>query len=238
MQKPDQLAGAALTDPISELPCADQGARADCPARSHIAELQAEVLRLNQLVHTDNLTGLYNQRHLMAALENEMERTRRTGRSTAIIVLDLDHFKRVNDTWGHEAGNQVLRVTAQCLLSAIRRIDVACRFGGEEFVVILPNSDLTESIKVAERIRATIETSVISTDAGVIPVTASLGVDVYRADQNEAPEAFISRADGFLYAAKSSGRNQVGHPPKPKAAVVSHDERDALFSLFSGGDDD
>lgn len=238
MQKLDQLADAALTSSNSDLPCLHQAAEADCPAREHIARLQAEINRLNELVHTDNLTGLYNQRHLMSALENEMERTRRTGRNTAIIVLDLDHFKRVNDTWGHEAGNQVLRVTAQCLLSAIRRIDVACRFGGEEFVVILPNSDLTEAVKVAERIRSTIERTEVETEAGVIPVTASLGVDVYRADQNEAPEAFISRADGFLYQAKAGGRNQVGHPPKPKAAVVSHDERDALFSLFSGADDE
>lgn len=227
---PDAALTASESDQSVEIACA--AGFQDCQARQHIAQLNIEIKRLNQLVHTDNLTGLYNQRHLMKTLESEMERTRRTGRATGLIIMDLDHFKRVNDTFGHDVGNRVLQIAASCLERAVRKIDTPCRYGGEEFVIVLPNSDLNEAILVAERIRQAIEASPAETDAGVVPVTASLGVDVFYAHQSDAPESLIARADAFLYQAKQAGRNRLGHPANQKPAVVSNDEKEALFSLF------
>jgi diguanylate cyclase (GGDEF)-like protein len=209
----------------------------DCPAIAQIHQLQQQLAQLTDLVHTDNLTGLYNQRFLAGALENEIERTHRTGRPTALLILDLDHFKQVNDTYGHDAGNRVLVETARIVKAHIRRIDMACRFGGEEFVVILPNTDLREAVRVAERIRSGIEAAQVEIENGCISVTASLGVDVFREEQNDSVQAFISRADSWLYQSKRQGRNRVSHTPMPASTIVELDEKSALFSLFSESDE-
>ncbi|OUS23592.1 hypothetical protein A9Q99_26440 [Gammaproteobacteria bacterium 45_16_T64] len=206
-----------------------------CSVVDRVVELQNEVETLSELIRTDNLTGLYNQRYLIETLELEMERTRRTGRFTAIVMFDLDHFKQVNDTWGHESGNAVLKKTAEVVGKAIRKLDVACRYGGEEFVIVLPNTGLIEAAFVAERIRYKLEASTILVEGGEINVTASFGVDIFTEHQKATAEELISRADGYLYDAKENGRNQVNHVPAEKIsheAQISIDERDAIFDMF------
>ncbi|MCH8498870.1 MAG: GGDEF domain-containing protein [Marinobacter sp.] len=203
-----------------------------CAMTDHVMTLQQEVSRLTALVHTDTLTGLYNYRHLTQALEGEMERTRRCGRPTGLIALDLDHFKQVNDTWGHEAGNQVLVHTARLLEQHIRKLDIPCRYGGEELFIILPSSDLTETLRVAERVRKAIAQSPVTTDTGDITVTASLGVAIYDGARIQSATDFIKQADNYLYEAKQSGRNCCCHPPQPESHAVSADEKAALFGMF------
>jgi len=210
-----------------------------CPVIDRVEALTTELESLSELIRTDNLTGLYNQRYLMETLALEMERTRRTGHFTGLIMLDLDHFKQVNDTWGHEAGNLVLINVATIVKKAVRKLDVPCRYGGEEFMVILPNTGLIQATYVAERIRGAIETSPVEVEGGVIHPTASFGVDIYTERENDSPQTFISRADEYLYQAKHQGRDRVCHVP-PEAInhedQITIDEKNALFGMFGGGE--
>ena len=210
--------------------------------QEQLRELKRQVSDLTHQVLTDNLTGLYNHRHFSQALDKELERTHRTGQATALIMVDLDHFKKVNDTYGHEAGNQVLITTARLLQQAIRKLDIPCRYGGEEFAIILPSTDLLTSSQVAERLRALVENTVfaVATDAD-IRLTTSVGVDVYTNNHQETAEEFIQRVDALLYQAKRGGRNRVCHGVRDDlrhSVHVSTDEKDALQGLFGGSDDD
>jgi len=128
-----------------------------CKLVNDIAELRGRVEHLSELVSTDPLTGLYNYRHFSRCITQEIERSLRTSQPTSLIMIDIDHFKQVNDVWGHETGNIALMFIANCIMNNIRKLDIACRYGGEEFAVILPSSDILTSAKVAERIRHTIE---------------------------------------------------------------------------------
>lgn len=206
-----------------------------CVVIDQTLALRKEIHELTEQINKDNLTGLYNFRHFRLTLEQEMERTRRTNQPTLLIMLDLDHFKKINDTWGHEAGNQALISTASELAKAVRRLDIACRYGGEEFALILPATDLLLGLQVAERVRANIEAIPLVFDGESIHITASLGVDLYRAKQNDTPEQFVARVDKYLYEAKQSGRNRVGHgiiDAAGSAASVSKEERDLLSGFF------
>ncbi|ARN73951.1 GGDEF domain-containing protein [Oceanicoccus sagamiensis] len=209
-----------------------------CGVIDEVVALRGEVATLSEQVRTDTLTGLFNFRHFRQALDQEMERTRRTMQSTALVMVDLDYFKKVNDSWGHEVGNQALVSTAQLLRSTTRRLDIPCRYGGEEFAVILPATDLMTGIQVAERIRAAIETTPVMVNGEDIGLTASLGVEIYSALKEDTPEQLIERADRCLYKAKQQGRNQVCHGTfdmGQSEAAVSEEERDALSDFF--GDD-
>mgnify|MGYP000070698881 CR=1 FL=1 len=213
--------------------CPKQGS--PCVNRQELALLQSQVNELAELVRTDPLTGLFNIRHLNQTLVNEMERTARIGESTILIMLDLDYFKHVNDRWGHEVGNQALKLTAQSMLSAIRKLDLACRYGGEEFAVVLPMTDLLTGIIVAERIRQAIEGAPLLIDGEDIQLTASFGVAVFNGYRQESPESFVARADHCLYQAKQSGRNKVCHEVIESLKdnnAVSVDEKAALSGLF------
>lgn len=212
----------------------------ECSVMEQVHALTEEVASLSELIRTDNLTGLFNQRYLIETLALEMERTRRTGRFMAIIMFDLDHFKQVNDSWGHESGNDVLVRTASLIKKAVRKLDVACRYGGEEFVVVLPNTGLIEAVHVAERIRIALQETTVIVDGGTINPTASFGVDIFTDQQNDSPESLISRVDNYLYHAKNAGRNQVCHVAAKDIEhepQISSDERDALFGMF-GGDEE
>ncbi len=203
-----------------------------------VANLQQQVEHLLQLVITDNLTGLYNHRHFTQSLEQEMERTRRTGQPTALVLMDLDHFKQVNDEWGHEAGNRALQHTAQLIQNSTRKLDICCRYGGEEFVVILPSTDLLIGKQVAERLRKLVESSPLTYESTSIPLSISIGIDTYQAGQTEDHAAFTRRVDELLYKAKQAGRNQVlcGVGPRPASTTVSGEEKHALLSSFQTSD--
>ena len=211
-----------------------------CDVIDELMALRSENQSLSELVRTDTLTGLSNFRHFMQCLEQEMERSRRTLLPTGLIYIDLDFFKKVNDTWGHEVGNLALQQTASLMQACVRRIDIPCRYGGEEFAVILPSTDLMTSVQVAERIRESIENTPLAIEQQQLKLTASLGVDIYKGIGEEAPQSFIQRADSCLYRAKQEGRNQVCHADydsQTTKSQVSHEEKDALFGLFGNPDD-
>lgn len=208
---------------------------AHCVYIDELEELRSHNDKLLELVRTDTLTGIYNYRHFSQALEHEMERSRRSGLPTALILVDLDHFKKVNDTWGHEIGNAALVQTANLMRTAVRKLDIPCRYGGEEFIIILPSTDLLISIQVAERLRKLIVSTPLPIPDGEIHLTASLGVDVFTGEQKDSPEDFFNRVDALLYRAKNEGRNRVCHAVSDLGeaeAQVTREEKDALFALF------
>jgi diguanylate cyclase (GGDEF)-like protein len=156
--------------------------------------------------NTDGLTELYNHRQFHEWLNREISRSSRSGTPFSLIMLDLDHFKMFNDNYGHLAGDAVLRKVARCITSSIRNEDLAFRYGGEEFVVILPGTEPDDAYTVAERIRKAIEES--GSISGIAPVSGSFGVSSWPLD-GMAGEDIIRRADAALYKAKQSGRNRV-----------------------------
>jgi len=176
-------------------------------------ELRAANERLQLLTVTDSLTGLLNRRALFESIRQEMARALRHRHELSVIILDVDHFKNVNDRYGHAVGDIVLRHVASVTARAVRGTDVLARYGGEEFVIVAPESDRTQALQLAERIRSTLEASEVSVPHHRLRVTASLGVSTLRADDRE-PEQILERADMALYAAKESGRNRVvANPP-------------------------
>jgi diguanylate cyclase (GGDEF)-like protein len=164
---------------------------------------------------TDSLTGVYNRRYMDRRLLEEISRARRQAYDISFMYIDIDHFKRVNDTVGHQGGDEVLREVAQRIKVELRLSDALARFGGEEFVVLLINADLDSAAFVAERIRAGIAASMIDVSPSVrVSITASIGVACLdRSDPSVAPETsaneLIAQADAALYQAKDSGRNRV-----------------------------
>ena len=208
---------------------------APCQFQQELQELRVEVDLLKEQVRTDALTGLFNFRFFADALPHEMERARRSFQPLALIILDIDHFKGFNDQWGHELGNQALVHIAQMIGSAFRKLDLACRFGGEEFVVILPNTDLHQAMSVAERLREVIANTPLIHGVHSISITASLGVDEFRGNHSDSAEGFIERVDAWLYQAKHAGRNCVKGPRieiADIASTVTVEEKDALFGAF------
>jgi diguanylate cyclase (GGDEF)-like protein len=162
---------------------------------------EAEILKLSL---TDALTGVGNRRMLDEVLAREVERSRRHGDPLSLTILDIDHFKRVNDTWGHDVGDRVLRETGGVLLQTMRLSDIATRMGGEEFVLLLPCTNLDEGLVCAERLRVAMAAHDFALSA---PVTSSFGVASLAA--GESGPALLARADGGLYRAKQQGRNRV-----------------------------
>ncbi len=165
--------------------------------------------RMEALAVKDGLTGLFNYRYFQERLAKEMERADRYGGKVTLLLLDVDFFKRVNDRYGHPAGDRVLKGISRLLASAVRSVDLAARYGGEEFAVMLVSTDNREAKEIAERIRAAIEEEVFDLEDGNnIHVTASLGMAVFPDDANDK-RLLISRADTALYMAKKEGRNRV-----------------------------
>lgn len=190
---------------------AESANREKSASLENVLSLQRELLAAQeelrfQATH-DGLTGLHNRASLLEMLHRELERTTRTQSSTGILMLDIDHFKPVNDTWGHPVGDLVLRQAATRLTSATRSYDVAGRYGGEEFLVILPECDAEATWAGAERIRAAIEGTPFTAPAGEIPLTISIGATVAEAGASEAE--LLSVADSALYQAKREGRNRT-----------------------------
>jgi diguanylate cyclase (GGDEF)-like protein len=170
-------------------------------------------IRLREALRTqsikDPLTGLYNRRYLTEILDREIRRAVRSEQSLGILMLDLDHFKTFNDTYGHDAGDAVLRETASFLSKSIRVEDIVCRFGGEEFVVILPTADLNAAHARAERIRSKLrELTVLHQGQSLGMITVSVGVAALP-QHGTSPQKLLDAADAALYRAKREGRDRV-----------------------------
>ncbi len=168
--------------------------------------------RYQKLSVTDGLTGLYNQRFFLSRLTSEVDHARRLEQPLSLIMLDVDHFKRFNDTYGHPAGDQMLIGLASAIRDCTRRGDYCCRYGGEEFAVILPGADLQDAWTVAERIRTSLsEPPYRHPDHNIPPITVSLGLAMLR--PGEDSQSLLDRADQALYRAKDLGRNRTETAP-------------------------
>jgi two-component system cell cycle response regulator len=209
-----------------------------CPIAAELAQLKAEVRRLQEETRKDILTGLYNFRFFQEALAAEMERTRRTGLPTGLIIIDLDHFKQINDTYGHEAGNLVLKAAARRWQDQIRQLDMACRYGGEEFAIILPGTRFSKTVQAAERLRAVLAQSEFEVENHRLTLTASFGVDCFTLDESLSIEGFVDRADQWLLQAKREGRNRVCYDENPAAGLatqITEAEKRSLLGKNSQG---
>lgn len=193
-----------LTKPLHSLAAFDLSLKRALRHRYLIKENARLFAEVERLAVTDPLTGLYNRHKLSEALEIEVERARRYGRPLSVIMIDLDGLKRINDTHGHPAGDAVLRHTAQAISTEVRRVDLATRYGGDEFLVLLPEADLEEAAGMAERICKRI----ISTDFQEESLSASAGV-VQWAPAYDSAEDFLEAVDQALYQAKGTGEQQV-----------------------------
>jgi diguanylate cyclase (GGDEF)-like protein len=177
-------------------------------SRFLIIDLKRAELRLVELATLDPLTGLLNRREGFRQLGEERARATRTGRPLTAVMIDIDHFKRINDTHGHAAGDAVLQEVGRRMQAELREYDLLCRYGGEEFLVVTPETEIGQACVLAERLRASVQRSQFPVREGVaLSVTISLGVAEFTSE--ETVDQVISRADSALYAAKDEGRNRV-----------------------------
>lgn len=173
-----------------------------------LIQLQEANAELAKLASTDSLTGAANRRHFFAAIDIETGRAERSGMPLSLLALDIDHFKEVNDRWGHQAGDQVLREFVQSVKNSMRPHDILGRIGGEEFMVLLPDTSQPSAVQLAERIRQQVAELPIPHAQGSLHVTVSIGVGEFGRD-GEKPEQVIKAVDDRLYQAKHAGRNRV-----------------------------
>ncbi len=175
-----------------------------------LMQMEESIARQHELATHDVLTGVFNRRALMDALERDMAQTTRDGTPLTLLMIDIDHFKRVNDRHGHLVGDEVLRQVAQRTQQRLRRSDLLARYGGEEFLALLPNTDQTGATVVAEAIRLSMEEKPIMVQQTAIPVTVSIGVHCHQPHSaHQAAEPLIAASDEALYRAKHNGRNRV-----------------------------
>lgn len=179
-----------------------------------IKELQDELgeknRELEKLSISDGLTGLFNHRHIQDVVHDEFERAKRTGESLSVVMFDFDRFKDVNDTYGHQVGDRVLQEMAEILRKTAREIDKLGRYGGEEFIAVLPDTDLDDAVTFAERVRERVERYPFAVGrAEPLHLTVSAGAATYPNHGVYNPRTLIHQADQALYAAKAAGRNRV-----------------------------
>lgn len=170
-------------------------------------EVRAILAQAHELANTDVLTFLPNRRKIISSLQEEVIRSNRYGSPLSISILDLDHFKKVNDTYGHTAGDEVLRNVAARLRTHIRHPDMIGRYGGEEFLIVLPNSQMQAAAEQASRLCQQVRNLQIDVNETILSVTISIGVAQFRIGQ-ENWEAFLHRADEAMYQAKDQGRDR------------------------------
>lgn len=191
------------------------------------ADIRYGLNRAKLLSETDELTGLYNMRGFVVIANRLFAQAQRYGRAASFLMVDSDSLKQVNDSYGHEAGNRLLQHIVKSMQGHLRATDVPARYGGDEFVIMLPDTPVRGALEVAERIRNAVETTPFAVDAGRIACTVSIGVASYPQDARSI-EALLARADRALYEAKAAGRNRVarhdvaterGTPPAPGAQM-------------------
>ncbi len=211
-------------DPMNVMVDLNQGLTLDCLITSYrvegkefgwllsfrdVTERNKAEAKLRELAITDSLTGVFNRRHFYYVAQTELERSHRYDREMAIILLDIDHFKWVNDCYGHLVGDQVLQALASRCRNNLRIFDSIGRFGGEEFIILLPETGIHEALQIAERLRHAIETISIATPKGRATITISLGVSFFVSGKPVSLDHLVDFADKALYQAKENGRNRV-----------------------------
>lgn len=229
MSKPGQIPPDGLRLQAA-LQLLQRAGRAPAPGPRDSAWLQQVIDALCDLSSRDALTGLANRRQLEMTLEREADRVARSGESALVLLLDIDHFKRVNDTFGHAAGDLVLQAVAACLQRCVRPMDTLVRYGGEEFAIVLPNCAPAFGATVAERMRRTVESHVITEGAAAgSSVTLSAGGAFAPPWVRSSAKLWMQRADAQLYRAKAQGRNRSCLEPAP-VSDVSAEEKSLLFA--------
>lgn len=197
---------------------------------SKLAELYQENRKLSSLNLTDALTGLYNYGFFSRQIEIELKRTRRTGLPFSLMMIDVDNFKLLNDTLGHEEGNSFLVNAANMFSQELRPTDIACRYGGDEFSVLMPATHHIDAMLVAKRLRTALTKITQGYD---LPVSFSVGIAEYAAYNVKGSRELIEIADKSLYKAKKNGKNQIWfeerHEKAPQADAVGRDEKEALL---------
>jgi diguanylate cyclase (GGDEF)-like protein len=198
-------------------------------AAKRIVDLQKELMetnkRLELLSITDGLTKLYNHRYFQDEMARAFEESQRYQRPLSLAIIDIDFFKKVNDTYGHAVGDDVLKAVAKLFQESIRSTDLAARYGGEEFAVMMPETDLDDAMAFAEKIRTLIETTPFPTAAGPLGVTVSIGLAAVPRTKIHAAKELVIAADKALYRAKRGGRNQVQAEKRRDPARVTRPRR-------------
>lgn len=201
-----------------------------------IEELNRENNHLKSLLLTDELTGLYNKRFFSVQLKVEMARTQRTGQTCTLMMMDLDDFKSINDTFGHDVGDRVLSQMGAAVLRNIRPPDFACRFGGDEFAIIMPASQLIDGMGVAKRIQS----SLANPESGQYPeigrrLSGSFGLAAYESFSKMSADDFFKQADLKMYEAKKAGKNNIfcDHPSITEKSAINKTEREALSQIVT-----
>jgi len=206
------------------------------PEAGAVAYLQRIIDGLCELSQRDPLTGLANQRHFRSVLLREIEIVARSGNSALLLMLDIDHFKQVNDTHGHLAGDRVLQAVARCVSACVRPQDTVARYGGEEFAIVMPDCQAAYGEAVAERIRQSIEALTIAvTPLLELKITTSVGGAFAPVWVRSTADLWIERADTQLYLAKAQGRNRVCIDHQ-QVISVSAEEKNLLFSSLAMAD--
>ena len=188
-----------------------------------ILELQEQLVTAREQLRIqathDSLTGLFNRMAILEALDREVTRANRENRPVAVMMADLDYFKFINDTHGHQAGDAVLQETARRMLASLRAYDSVGRYGGEEFLVVVPGSDLPAAAELAERLRQSVSAQPVCVAGAMISTTLSLGLAV-STGKLDRPEQLLHQADEALYAAKRAGRNRVATASRPELSSL------------------
>jgi two-component system cell cycle response regulator len=202
--------------------------------KTSLEALNERLLRISQ---TDGLTGLFNRRHIEEELGHMYQHSARLGEQLTVVMADLDKFKSVNDTYGHQAGDEVLRQTAEILTKAIREIDRVGRYGGEEFMLLLPGTTAEEAVTFCERVRHTLESHTFTFEGGSLQRTGSFGVATFPHTRIKNCDALVRAADDALYVAKETGRNKVVRFDSDEFnAHTGTDDADGTAGHAGGGD--
>ena len=192
----------------------------------NVSDLVRSAEEMADLAMKDALTGIFNRRHFTGRFDNEWKRSRRYNRPLSLLLLDIDHFKSINDRYGHDVGDQVIIAVARCCGVQTRDSDVVARIGGEEFAILLPETELSDAHVAAERLRRAIAAESITSSAGPISVTVSIGAALSTTKLNDAAE-LMKQADDALYAAKRGGRNCVATALDDGPVVFNRPEKTA-----------